>query len=210
MAPITRPFSTLAITPSSPTIAIRIQKLHTQMINASEQDIRQDILTMLTKMRGLCIPCFFMANVPARDHKVFKCRTTFKYAGAFGKLVEVMPKMQVPFDQAQRVCFSCYLPTDSFPNYAHAEGSRQADACHFCHILKPFIWTSWAHPELRELVITHFKPVRKGKAALKETDWQGYYEWCFERGPKKSVLPNYVFVFQFLYNVVSERIKELP
>lgn len=207
---VIQPLSTLAVTDSSPSVAIRMQQMHTQMLNASEEDIRQEILKALVHLQGLCVCCFFISSKLARNHVVYKCRTAFEHAQAVGKLVEVMPHMTIPFNAAQRICFSCYLPTDSFPDYDHAEGSKQTDDCDFRHILKPFVWISWAHTESRQRVVGQFKPSWKGKTLTKDSDWRGYYQWCCQRGPNDSMLPNYVFVFRFLFRIVSEKIQALP
>lgn len=52
--------------------------------------------------------------------------------------------------------------------------------------------------------------MRNGKVLLKDGDWKLYYEWCFERGPNDSMVLNLMFVFNFVFTIVSEKIKELP
>lgn len=189
---------------------MRMQQIKSKAINASEEDLRQEMLTALHKVRGLCVCCLFISKKLVRNHLVYRCKTGFAFANGIGKFVELMPRMMIPFDQAQRTCFSCYLPTVSFPGYAHADGPRKSDDCHFRHLLKPFLWLSWAHPESRQLVIEHFKPARKGKVLTTDAHWELYYQWCFQRGPKDSMVPNFMFVFLFLYTLTSESINDLP
>lgn len=98
------------------------------------------------------------------------------------KAMNKMRTIQVPQDKGREyVCYSCYLPSETFPGFQHGTMNSQND-CTFAHLFKPFLWGCWHFEGLRAELVTYFQPTdRAGKKLKEEEQWAEFFRWCFRK-----------------------------